>query len=148
VKVTYIPSREAPAEAAVAARRRANDSHVNNPSESLGQGAGCQPSAPALRLQPEAAAAKRKITATEGGASATEVEQGHREIAPYEQHAHGVAARQGSRRSGLILCRHNEEGAGHAEWKDYIEKSRRLTRPERREFGQNHKGTSSTSGQV
>ena len=109
VKLTFIPFKSG-AEAAVQLAGGHIDSHVNNPSESLGRWRGAT-QRPLCAFSPKRLPAGPKITATEGWSDVpTCVEQGLA-IPQYKQAAHGMAAGQGHRGAGGLLCRPHEKGA-------------------------------------
>ena len=112
VKLTYIPFKSG-AEAAVQLAGGHVDSHVNNPSESVGQWHGGT-QRPLCAFSPKRLPAGPKITATEGWSDIpTCVEQGL-DIAQYEQPRTVWLPGKVTRRAGRLLCRPDEEGAGDA----------------------------------
>ena len=112
VKFVYIPFKSG-AEAAVQLAGGHIDAHVNNPSESIGQWKGST-QRPLCAFSPQRLPDGPKVTATQNWhdiPTCVEVRPCHSAVpaAP-----HGLAAGKGDRRSGHLLCRPDEEGAGHA----------------------------------
>ncbi len=123
LKFIYIPFKSG-AEAAVQLAGGHVDSHVNNPSESVGQWKGStqrplcafSPTAPARRPQGDGdAELARHPDLRRGG-------PGHRAVPAA---AHGLAARQGDARPGRLLRRPDEEGAGDARMEGLCRAARR-----------------------
>jgi tripartite-type tricarboxylate transporter receptor subunit TctC len=117
VKLTYIPFKSG-AEAAVQLAGGHIDSHVNNPSESLGQWRGGT-QRPLCAFSPKRLPTGPKITASEGWSDVpTCVEQGL-DITQYEQPLPGkVTADQAAFYVDLM-----KKVQATPEWKDYIEKT-------------------------
>src|SRR6516165_94007 len=108
VKFTYIPFKSG-AEAAVQLAGGHIDSHVNNPSESLGQWRGGT-QRPLCTFSPQRLPKDPNITATEGW-HVRRIRPQHSEVPAT---AYGLAPRKGHAGSGGLLRRTDEEGASHA----------------------------------
>src|ERR1700751_777706 len=121
VKLTYIPFKSG-AEAAVQLAGGHIDSHVNNPSESLGQWRGGT-QRPLCAFSPKRLPAGPKITATEGWSDVpTCVEQGL-DIRQYEQpRTAWLRVEVGAVKAAFYVDLMKKVQAT-PEWKDYIEKT-------------------------
>ncbi len=121
VKMTYIPFKSG-AEAAVQLAGGHIDSHVNNPSESLGQWRGGT-QRPLCAFSPKRLPAGPKITATEGWSDIpTCVEQGL-DIRQYEQPRTVWLPGKVSADQAAYYVDLMKKVQATPEWKDYIEKT-------------------------
>ena len=121
VKLTYIPFKSG-AEAAVQLAGGHIDSHVNNPSESLGQWRGST-QRPLCAFSPKRLPAGPKITATEGWSDVpTCVEQGL-DIAQYEQPRTVWLPGKVTPEQAAFYVDLMKKVQATPEWKDYIEKT-------------------------
>ncbi len=112
VKFTYIPFKSG-AEAAVQLAGGHIDSHVNNPSESLGQWRGGT-QRPLCAFSPKRLPARTEDHRDRRLERHSDLRRaGPRHLA-VRATAHGMAARQGQRRSGRVLSGPHEEGSGDA----------------------------------
>jgi tripartite-type tricarboxylate transporter receptor subunit TctC len=121
VKLTYIPFKSG-AEAAVQLAGGHIDSHVNNPSESLGQWRGGT-QRPLCAFSPKRLAAGPKITATEGWSDIpTCVEQGL-DISQYEQPRTVWLPGKVTADQAAFYVDLMKKVQATPEWKDYIDKT-------------------------
>ena len=124
VKLTYIPFKSG-AEAAVQLAGGHIDSHVNNPSESLGQWRGGT-QRPLCAFSPKRLPQGAKITATEGWSDVpTCVEQGL-DIAQYEQPRTVWLPGKVTPEQAAFYVDLMKKVQATPEWKDYIEKSSQI----------------------
>jgi tripartite-type tricarboxylate transporter receptor subunit TctC len=112
VKFTYIPFKSG-AEAAVQLAGGHVDSHVNNPSESLGSVAR-RHAAPVVRLQLATTTTRPEDHCNGGLARHPHLRRIWPEHSEVPAAAHGLAPRQDHAGSGGLLRRTDEEGASHA----------------------------------
>jgi tripartite-type tricarboxylate transporter receptor subunit TctC len=125
VKFTYIPFKSG-AEAAVQLAGGHIDSHVNNPSESLGQWRGGT-QRPLCAFSPKRLPAGPKITATEGWSDIpTCVEQGLA-ISQYEQPRTVWLPGRVSSEQATYYVDLMKKVQATPEWKDYIEKTSQVS---------------------
>ncbi|MGY4288687.1 tripartite-type tricarboxylate transporter receptor subunit TctC [Bradyrhizobium sp. LM2.7] len=121
VKLTYIPFKSG-AEAAVQLAGGHIDSHINNPSESLGQWRGGT-QRPLCAFSPKRLPQGAKITATEGWSDVpTCVEQGL-DIAQYEQPRTVWLPGKVTPEQAAFYVDLMKKVQATPEWKDYIEKT-------------------------
>ena len=111
VKFTYIPFKSG-AEAAVQLAGGHIDSHVNNPSESIGQWKGST-QRPLCAFSPQRLPDGPKVTETQNWHDIPTCVESGLDIPQFEQPRTVWLPGKVTRGAGRVLCRSDEEGSGH-----------------------------------